>query len=146
MMHTTASAAVLPSTPTSKASSSVNSTHLKQIGSSPAFSSTQKSAMVLQSSPILANDFESLSLLNSLSSNSVNNASVYYQNSYTDIQAQFELSVELRKFINIDLFQRGYYQIRLNIKCANKQIPTKIIVQLENNPNNQNLSGWFLDF
>lgn len=57
-----------------------------------------------------------------------------------DIQAQFELLVELRKFINIDLFQRGYYQVRLQLKCANKQIPMKIMLQLEKNQNNQNLS------
>lgn len=57
-----------------------------------------------------------------------------------DIQAQFELLVELRKFINIDLFQRGYYQVRLQLKCTNKQIPMKIMLQLEKNQNNQNLS------
>ena len=55
-----------------------------------------------------------------------------YANQFTEIQAQFELAVELRKFINIDLFQRGFYQIRLAVKCANKQIPAKISVQLEN--------------
>lgn len=65
------------------------------------------------------------------------------QNLSVEIQAQFELSIELRKFINIDLFQRGYYQIRLTIKCSNKQIPTKIILQLESNQNNNNLSGQF---
>jgi hypothetical protein len=63
------------------------------------------------------------------------------QNLYVDIQAQFELAVELRRFMNIDLFQRGYYQVRLTLKCPNKQIPTKILVQLENNANNNNLSG-----
>ena len=68
--------------------------------------------------------------------NNSNNA-----NQYVDIQAQFELSIELRKFINIDLFQRGYYQIRLSIKCANKQMPTKISLTLENSQSNNNLSG-----
>lgn len=58
-----------------------------------------------------------------------------------DIQAQFELLVELRRFINIDLFQRGYYQVRVSIKCGNKQVPIKVVLQLENNKNNQNLSG-----
>lgn len=62
-------------------------------------------------------------------------------NQIAEIQAQFELSLELRKFINIDLFQRGYYQIRLSIKCANKQIPTKIVLTLENSQSNNNLSG-----
>jgi hypothetical protein len=79
---------------------------------------------------------------NSSGSNGVaNQAQQQQQNAYVEIQAQFELSIELRKFINIDLFQRGYYQIRLAIKCGNKQIPVKIIVQLENNQNNNNLSG-----
>lgn len=63
------------------------------------------------------------------------------QNQYVEIQAQFEMSCELRKFINIDLFQRGYYQIRLAVKCGNKQVPIKVIVQLENTQSNNNLSG-----
>ena len=58
-----------------------------------------------------------------------------------DIQAQFEMSVELRKFINIDLFQRGYYQIRVSAKVGNKQALSKITVHLEPNKNNCNLSG-----
>jgi hypothetical protein len=70
-----------------------------------------------------------------------NNVSTTNTNQYVDIQAQFELSIELRKFINIDLFQRGYYQIRLSIKCANKQMPTKISLTLENSQSNNNLSG-----
>ena len=61
--------------------------------------------------------------------------------STADVQAQFELLVELRRFINIDLFQRGYYQIRVSIKCGNKQVPIKVVLQLENNKNNLNLSG-----
>jgi len=70
--------------------------------------------------------------------NDLSNKNLANQNA--DIQAQFELSIELRRFINIDLFQRGYYQIRLAVKCANKQIQSKISVQLENNANNNNLS------
>ena len=64
--------------------------------------------------------------------------------STADVQAQFELLVELRRFINIDLFQRGYYQIRVSIKCGNKQVPIKVVLQLENNKNNLNLSGEYL--
>lgn len=82
---------------------------------------------------------------NGISASIVQNQAQNLNNQYVEIQAQFELSVELRKFINIDLFQRGYYQIRLTIKCSNKQIPTKILLQLEANQNNQNLSGK-LDF
>jgi hypothetical protein len=140
-MHAAASAAALPTTPTTTTLNSNKTNHqLKQIGSSPVLTSSQKSSMLSSSSPIDSISYSSSNNSFLLSGNQINNASVYYQNSYTDIQAQFELSVELRKFINIDLFQRGYYQIRLYIRCANKQIPTKIIVQLENNPNNQNLS------
>lgn len=86
---------------------------------------------------------------NAISSSNTNNTNTFSSstgansnsNSYVEIQAQFELSIELRKFINIDLFQRGYYQIRFSIKCGNKQIPIKIIVQLENTQSNNNLSG-----
>ena len=58
----------------------------------------------------------------------------------SNVQAQFEVAVELRRFINIDLFQRGYYQIRLSLKCANKLIPSKVSVKLEKTTNNNNLS------
>jgi hypothetical protein len=75
---------------------------------------------------------------NTGSSNALNSSQNNNQNA--DIQAQFELLVELRRFINIDLFQRGYYQIRLQLKCMNKLMPIKIILQLEKNQNNQNLS------
>ncbi|XP_072046325.1 protein FAM135A-like [Amphiura filiformis] len=37
-----------------------------------------------------------------------------------DIQATFEFSVELEKFHNIDLFQRGYYHLRTYIKPGAK--------------------------
>jgi hypothetical protein len=85
--------------------------------------------------------------LNLSPSNQNNNSTSNLNNSanqYVEIQAQFEMCVELRRFINIDLFQRGYYQIRLSIKCANKAIPTKIMVQLENQ--GKNLSGKLLYF
>lgn len=78
----------------------------------------------------------SLNNIQQLNSNNVN--------LYADIQAQLELSVELRRFINIDLFQRGYYQIRINVKFSNKQVPVKVLLQLENAHTNQNLSGKYL--
>lgn len=71
---------------------------------------------------------------------SVSSGSNQNLNQVADIQAQFELLIELRKFVNIDLFQRGYYQIRLQLKCMNKQMPIKIMLQLEKNQNNENLS------
>ena len=32
----------------------------------------------------------------------------------SELQASLEFSIELHKFYNVDLFQRGYYQIRDN--------------------------------
>ena len=32
----------------------------------------------------------------------------------SELQATLEFSIELHKFYNVDLFQRGYYQIRDN--------------------------------
>jgi hypothetical protein len=65
----------------------------------------------------------------------------YQFNEYAEIQAQFELYVELNRFINIDLFQRGFYQVRVSINVHNKTFPTKITVQHVKNPNNNHLSG-----
>ncbi|CAF5182710.1 unnamed protein product [Rotaria magnacalcarata] len=49
-----------------------------------------------------------------------------------DLQAEIELTVELRKFFNIDLFVQGYYQIRIGIKFAPKiQSATKIEIKSE---------------
>ncbi|CAF3151214.1 unnamed protein product [Rotaria socialis] len=49
-----------------------------------------------------------------------------------DLQAEIELTVELRKFFNIDLFVQGYYQIRIGIKFAPKiQAATKIEIKSE---------------
>lgn len=49
-----------------------------------------------------------------------------------DLQAEIELTVELRKFINIDLFVQGYYQIRTGIKFASRiQSATKIEIKSE---------------
>lgn len=81
----------------------------------------------------------------SIVSTSTNNLQSNQTTNTADVQAQFELLVELRRFINIDLFQRGYYQIRVSIKCGNKQVPIKVVLQLENNKNNQNLSGLFMN-
>ncbi|CAF1649585.1 unnamed protein product, partial [Adineta ricciae] len=49
-----------------------------------------------------------------------------------DLQAEIELTVELRKFFNIDLFAQGYYQIRAGVKFAPKiQSAVKIEVKSE---------------
>ncbi|CAF4608010.1 unnamed protein product [Rotaria sp. Silwood1] len=52
-----------------------------------------------------------------------------------DLQAEIELTIELRKFINIDLFVQGYYQIRTGVKFAPRvQSATKIEVKSELSP------------
>ncbi|XP_076169235.1 protein FAM135A isoform X2 [Ptiloglossa arizonensis] len=50
----------------------------------------------------------------------------------SDLQATLEFSLELCKFYNVDLFQRGYYQIRTALKVSPK-LPIKVEVnQLRN--------------
>ncbi|XP_032009877.1 protein FAM135A isoform X4 [Hylobates moloch] len=44
----------------------------------------------------------------------------------TEVQAMVEFSVELNKFYNVDLFQRGFYQIRASMK-----IPSRIPYRVE---------------
>ncbi|XP_052429125.1 protein FAM135A isoform X1 [Carassius gibelio] len=44
----------------------------------------------------------------------------------TEVQATVEFSVELHKFYNVDLFQRGFYQIRASMK-----VPPRIPQRLE---------------
>lgn len=69
------------------------------------------------------------------SGSNVNNTSNNSLN--IDIQAQFELCVELRRFVNIDLFQRGFViiffflalasPIYLNLISSNRQLlPNKM--------------------
>nr|XP_012230088.1 PREDICTED: protein FAM135A [Linepithema humile] len=53
----------------------------------------------------------------------------------TDLQATLEFSLELCKFYNVDLFQRGYYQIRTALRVSPK-IPVKVEV---NQPRNHSL-------
>lgn len=50
-----------------------------------------------------------------------------------ELQATVEFSVELFKFYNVDLFQRGFYQIRTTLKVLPK-IPVKIEISLPQNP------------
>uniref|UniRef100_T1J2Y8 DUF676 domain-containing protein n=1 Tax=Strigamia maritima TaxID=126957 RepID=T1J2Y8_STRMM len=50
-----------------------------------------------------------------------------------ELQATVEFSVELYKFYNVDLFQRGFYQIRTYLKVSPK-LPVKIEVSLPQNP------------
>ncbi|XP_013907886.1 PREDICTED: protein FAM135A [Thamnophis sirtalis] len=47
----------------------------------------------------------------------------------SEVQAMVEFSVELHKFYNVDLFQRGFYQIRASMKIP-PRIPHKIEASL----------------
>ena len=63
----------------------------------------------------------------------------------SELQATLEFSIELHKFYNVDLFQRGFYQIRTDLRASQKvgcnctnyiylkslhQVPSKIEVSL----------------
>lgn len=48
----------------------------------------------------------------------------------SELQATLEFSVELNKFYNVDLFQRGFYQIRTALKTPPK-VPSKIEITLQ---------------
>ncbi|CAH1773500.1 unnamed protein product [Owenia fusiformis] len=50
----------------------------------------------------------------------------------SELQATVEFSVELGKFYNVDLFQRGYYQIRTSLKTPPKS-PIKVEVSQPRN-------------
>ncbi|XP_068580282.1 protein FAM135A isoform X2 [Cebidichthys violaceus] len=47
----------------------------------------------------------------------------------TEVQATVEFSVELHKFYNVDLFQRGFYQIRAGLKVPSR-VPHKVETSL----------------
>lgn len=47
----------------------------------------------------------------------------------SEVQAMVEFSVELHKFFNVDLFQRGFYQIRVSMKIP-PRIPHKLEASL----------------
>ncbi|XP_053731569.1 protein FAM135A isoform X2 [Synchiropus splendidus] len=47
----------------------------------------------------------------------------------TEVQATVEFSVELHKFYNVDLFQRGFYQIRASMKLPTR-VPHKVETSL----------------
>ncbi|KAL4235935.1 hypothetical protein ACF0H5_004324 [Mactra antiquata] len=55
----------------------------------------------------------------------------------SELQATLEFSVELNKFYNVDLFQRGYYQIRTALKTPPK-VPSKIEITLQKSQGEDN--------
>ncbi|CAN8006127.1 unnamed protein product [Ixodes pacificus] len=58
----------------------------------------------------------------------------------TELQVTLEFSVELFKFSNVDLFQRGYYQVRTSLKVP-QRLPAKVEVNL---PRNTLIQGYAL--
>lgn len=52
-----------------------------------------------------------------------------YQLKMTEVQAMVEFSVELNKFYNVDLFQRGFYQIRASMKIP-PRVPHRVEASL----------------
>ncbi|XP_006830911.1 PREDICTED: protein FAM135B [Chrysochloris asiatica] len=53
----------------------------------------------------------------------------------SEVQGTVEFSVELHKFYNVDLFQRGYYQIRVTLKVSSRiphRLSASIVGQTEN--------------
>uniref|UniRef100_A0A8C7HJU7 DUF676 domain-containing protein n=1 Tax=Oncorhynchus kisutch TaxID=8019 RepID=A0A8C7HJU7_ONCKI len=51
----------------------------------------------------------------------------------SEVQATVEFSVELHKFYNVDLFQRGFYQIRASMKVPSR-VPHKVEASLLHPP------------
>ncbi|KAL7868420.1 hypothetical protein SRHO_G00098040 [Serrasalmus rhombeus] len=45
----------------------------------------------------------------------------------SEVQGTVEFSVELHKFHNVDLFQRGFYQVRAGLKVS-PRVPHRLIV------------------
>ncbi|XP_068603200.1 protein FAM135B [Brachionichthys hirsutus] len=50
----------------------------------------------------------------------------------SEVQGTLEFSVELHKFHNVDLFQRGFYQIRAGLKIS-PRVPHRVIVTTQAN-------------
>ncbi|KAM7372848.1 hypothetical protein PAMP_007743 [Pampus punctatissimus] len=50
----------------------------------------------------------------------------------SEVQGTLEFSVELHKFHNVDLFQRGFYQIRAGLKVS-PRVPHRLIVTTQDN-------------
>ncbi|KAM3597049.1 uncharacterized protein V6R79_025378 [Siganus canaliculatus] len=50
----------------------------------------------------------------------------------SEVQGTLEFSVELHKFHNVDLFQRGFYQVRAGLKVS-PRVPHRLIVTTQDN-------------
>ncbi|XP_030238256.1 uncharacterized protein LOC108651956 isoform X2 [Drosophila navojoa] len=51
-----------------------------------------------------------------------------------DLQATIEFSVELHKFFNVDLFQRGLYQVRCGLRVS-PRLPVQVETSIPESPN-----------
>ncbi|KAM8811565.1 protein FAM135B [Eudromia elegans] len=56
----------------------------------------------------------------------------------SEVQGTVEFSVELHKFHNVDLFQRGYYQIRVGLKIPSR-IPHRVFATIAGQTGDSNL-------
>ncbi|XP_040591506.1 protein FAM135B isoform X1 [Mesocricetus auratus] len=56
----------------------------------------------------------------------------------SEVQGTVEFSVELHKFYNVDLFQRGYYQIRVTLKMSTR-IPHRLSASIVGQSESSNL-------
>lgn len=50
-----------------------------------------------------------------------------------DLQSTVEFAIEFYKFYNIDLFQRGFYQLKCHLKVAPKILPIQIETSIGEN-------------
>ncbi|CDQ90655.1 unnamed protein product [Oncorhynchus mykiss] len=50
----------------------------------------------------------------------------------SEVQGTLEFSVELHKFHNVDLFQRGFYQVRAGLKVS-PRVPHRLIATTPGN-------------
>ncbi|XP_063586117.1 protein FAM135A-like isoform X1 [Penaeus indicus] len=57
-----------------------------------------------------------------------------------ELQATIELALHMHKFYNVDLFQRGYYQVRAYLKSSPK-LPAKIELSLPRNSSEYRVEG-----
>uniref|UniRef100_A0A665V4V9 Family with sequence similarity 135 member B n=1 Tax=Echeneis naucrates TaxID=173247 RepID=A0A665V4V9_ECHNA len=58
----------------------------------------------------------------------------------SEVQGTLEFSVELHKFHNVDLFQRGFYQIRAGLKVS-PRVPHRLIATTQHNAGKANFSS-----
>uniref|UniRef100_A0A8C9Z4K9 Family with sequence similarity 135 member B n=1 Tax=Sander lucioperca TaxID=283035 RepID=A0A8C9Z4K9_SANLU len=58
----------------------------------------------------------------------------------SEVQGTLEFSVELHKFHNVDLFQRGFYQVRAGLKVS-PRVPHRLIATTQDNTGECNFSS-----